>query len=268
MRAQWRALRESLVRSVGTLAAHRQFGEIGQRDPAFQPFADPLGLLDYLAHRGGDRDEKDRIYAALVRAVQARAPYSSLASTLLMLGLWPALDSIYRQHVRRFPGDPGELVSQITGQFTEAVQRLTLGRVVRIAATLTWNTGRLVTYRCVKQDREDRNHDELPGDDVLADRSSRSECSQEESASLRAALVLAIGARDADLLIATEILEETQRAFAKRVGLDEQMVRKRHQRALRKLRDRCPTQGRERRVYLAEATSSSGRRANEAQSQK
>jgi DNA-directed RNA polymerase specialized sigma24 family protein len=248
LRVQWRALRESLVRLVRTLAAHTQFGELRQRAAVLLRFDDPLGLIDYLTQRGGDLDEKDRIYATLVEAAQARESGSSLAATLLLLGLWPGLDAIYRRRLGRFSNDPGELVALIAGQFTAAVHRLRLHRVRRVAATMVWNTSRLVVYEAEKREKEDAKREELPNDDVLADlRGAISDVSLEEERieTLRRSLASTVGEWDAALLIATEVEGESQRAFALRLGLSEGMVRKRHQRALTKLKSKCPTSGAE-----------------------
>jgi DNA-directed RNA polymerase specialized sigma24 family protein len=245
LRVQWRALRESLVRSVHTLAAHTQFAALRPRAAALLRFEDPIGLIDYLTHRDGDLDEKDRIYATLLEATQARESGSSLAATLLLLGLWPGLDAIYRRCLGHFSNDPGELVALIAAQFTAAVHRLRLHRVRRVAATLVWNTSRLVVYDAEKRKKEEAKRDDMPNDDVLADlRGAVDEVSQEmQIKALRALLTAALGERDAALLIATEIEGESQRAFALRVGLGEELVRKRHQRALKKLRRKCPTSG-------------------------
>lgn len=240
----WRALRESLVRSVRTLAAHIQFAELRKRSAVLLRFNDVLGLIDHLTQRDGDLlDEKDHIYAALVEAVQAQAGNASLASTLLFLGLWPGLDAIYRQRLRSFPNDPGELVAQIAAQFTAAVHRLRVHHVKRTAATLVLNTGRLVVYRAERAAREKSSCGEMPDEHILADHRDATDAGagERQIADLRARLTAIVGERDGDLLIATEVEDETQRAFARRLGLTEGMVRKRHQRALKKLRRRCPT---------------------------
>ena len=68
---------------------------------------DAISLLEYLNSTSGDLDEKDAIYAALIELVQARGEHAELAMALAWLGLWPALDAIFRQRLRHFRNVPG-----------------------------------------------------------------------------------------------------------------------------------------------------------------
>lgn len=122
MRRTWQALHEGLARQANTLDAHRKFNRERQRRIVLEPFEDPAALVDYLNSKGGDRDHKDRIYAALVEMAQAEEQVG-LAMALLWLGLWPGLDAVYRRNLRHHLDDPGELVSELWDRFVIAVGR-------------------------------------------------------------------------------------------------------------------------------------------------
>src|SRR5438094_268135 len=139
MRAHWEALHESLMQAVRTLDAAQRFNEAKQRKRALARFADAISLLEYLTSKSGDLDEKDAIYAALVELVQVRGGEADVAMALAWLGLWPALDAIFRRRLRHFREASEELVSEIASCFTSQVQRADLSRISRVAATLTRN---------------------------------------------------------------------------------------------------------------------------------
>ena len=149
MRARWMALHESLVRSITTLKADQQFKTAGKSEKVLERFDAADTLVAYLAAKPSAEDdkarvlgEKDRIYGALVRAVQSRSDWADLATAMLWLGLWPGLDATYSQRLRDFLGQPDELVTEISFIFTTTVGRIDLTGVSRLAATLTWNVER------------------------------------------------------------------------------------------------------------------------------
>ena len=148
MRARWMALHESLVRSITTLKADQQFKTAGKVEKVLERF-DADTLVAHLTAKDGDRDEKDRIYGALVRAVQSRSDWADLATALLWLGLWPWLDAIYGHRLRDFIGRPDELVTEISFIFTTTVGRIDLavrGVAQRLRAT-TFPEGRAKAAR-------------------------------------------------------------------------------------------------------------------------
>ncbi|MBK8011733.1 MAG: hypothetical protein IPK13_10295 [Deltaproteobacteria bacterium] len=88
-------------------------------------------LVGHLTDRRGDLDEKDLIYAALVRSVQAGATEAELASALLWLGLWPGLDAIFRRRLSLYLRAPEELVSEISDRCTQQIHHVRLEDVQR-----------------------------------------------------------------------------------------------------------------------------------------
>ena len=100
MRARWEALHAALDRSVRSLQAEQAFQQARQH-PALARFDQPFEVVEYLASKGGDLDEKDRLLGVLVTLVQRRE-HHELVSGLLWLGLWPGLDAVYRRRQRNF----------------------------------------------------------------------------------------------------------------------------------------------------------------------
>ena len=195
----------------------------------------------------GRLDDKDQIYAALLRTVQARAPCGRLAGELAWCGLWPALDRIYRRRLRYLGEDPDELTQGIWLAFNELIHRIGLAHVGRIAATLVRSTNRdvgrarlrtttggapasagPVTEATVTVAEQAR----ATPDDLAAPISSAGEIAE-----LRSQLAPLLGA-DADLVIAVLALEIDQREAAARMGLTYAAARKRVQRAILRIRAR------------------------------
>lgn len=246
MRAHWEALHESLARAVRTLEAARKFTETRKKEARLARFTDAISLLAYLNAKDGDLDEKDAIYVALVEHVQARGDNAELAMSLAWLGLWPALDAIFRRQLRHHRDAPEELVSELATCFTAQVRRADLSRITRPAATLTRNTERDVRDHRVAAWEDEAHRAELEEEhdlDVVLPREP-SELGlpadltvDEEIAALRALLVAVVGA-DADLVIGAAIYGDSQHELAERLGLTHEAARKRFQRALARLRSR------------------------------
>jgi hypothetical protein len=70
VRSQWSSLRESYLSSIRTLEAEQAFKRIQAGSGSLRRFTDHIALLAFLQDRQGDLDEKDRVYADLVRAAQ------------------------------------------------------------------------------------------------------------------------------------------------------------------------------------------------------
>lgn len=251
MRAQWEALHESLAQAVGTLEAHRRFKDVKVERGALERFDDPVSLLAYLNSPGGYLDEKDAIYKALVEAIQEGGQDASLALHLVWLGVWPALDAIYRRRIQLFIRMPEELVSELSDCLNEVIAEMDFTRVRRVVATLTRSTERKVLERCQENWSEAARRTELAeGIDVDAFRTGEPRDEREslfgiepdasddaEITALRQWLVSVVG-DDADLVIGAAIYEESQKALAERLGLTHAAARKRFQRAVARLRKR------------------------------
>src|SRR5450830_1588563 len=239
MRGRWKAIHDDLMYSVSTQPAEREFRE--NRNESLKRFESPLALVGYLTSKAGDPGEKNGIYFDLVTAVQGHCDWTDLAMSILWLGLWPALDAIYRRKLRFFSRSPDELVSALCEHFTAAIGSADLARIRRIAATLTMNTERRLVDDLKRRWKAETRRADIPEDDRLARQrevapallGGRSE--PQEIAALRARLLPIVGA-DVDLVLAV-VLGESQRDAGERMGLTHDVARKRYQRALDRIRD-------------------------------
>lgn len=259
MRAKWESLRRDLRCSIDTLKTRQDFEKARAERVDLQRFADAVSLLDFLNSKTGDLDEKDRILAALIKMAQSGGSGSDLATSLLWLGLWPALDAIYRRRLYAFISRPEELVSEIGIIFTTTIQHSDLSRIHRVAATLVRNVERDVKEGRRRAWADEARFIDLPEDDKLDDdddeedggtkkkRSGHGARSlsdlglvpgltvDQQVAAIRETLVEIVG-DDADLVIGALIYEESQREVGDRLGLTHEAARKRFQRAMEKIR--------------------------------
>lgn len=243
MRARWEGLHAALDRSVATLQAERQFGDARRTESILARFESPPRLIEHLTNKGGDLDEKDAIYAALVRAIQARAAWAELATGILWCGLWPALDGIYRHRLRHFKKEPEELVEAISVALTTLVGRMDLGRVHRVVATLIRSTDREVMEERRRGWAEQEHLDQggkapEPRTPPLRKSELGLPVGLSFEGEIRAlhAWLLPIGGDDTDLLLAVLVLEENQHEAALRVGLTHEAARKRFRKVLARVR--------------------------------
>ncbi len=234
--------------------AHQQFDDARHSRRALRRFHDALALLDFLhGSEDGERDTKDCVLADLIRMAQSPSSSRMLGTHLLWLALWPGLDALYRRLQRRFTDKPEELVSEIGARFTAALHRADLSRIHRPAATLVCNVERDILRGKKQRWAEQEHHVSLQeghgshGNSDLAPRAEPATrglselglppglSADEESAALRRVLTGLIGA-EADLIVDTVILGESQRELGERLGLTHEAARKRCQRALAHVR--------------------------------
>jgi RNA polymerase sigma-70 factor (ECF subfamily) len=218
-------------------------------------------VIEYLAHAGGDLDEKDRILAALARATWAGAA-ARLATALLLLGLWPGLDAAFRRRGCLCKDQGGEFAAEMIACFTDQVRRLDLNRVHRVAATLVRSTEREVLRVRIQDLRRRRQRSSLPIevaetltvsawelDDVPSAAVAASNLFppvtggtvEEEIAALRSWLTNLVG-QDADLVIDALLLNRSRLELGAERGIGEGATRKRLQRALGRIRKRLEDQ--------------------------
>ena len=241
MLATWEAHYTSLRRTVSTLKVNQEFKALSPLLP--RPFPDAVALIEHLDRRTSDYDETDAIYRVLLQAAQAG---STVATTALWLGLWKGVDAIYRRWLRRLSLD--EVVSELGAAFTLAIHAANLNDINQVAATLVRNTERRLTHERRREDEKADRRDELPDDASLgalrvqapgfSDLGMRLAMPGDHGAAQAARWVREqLPERDASLIVATVIEGETQAACAKALDLTPVAVRKRHQRALKSLRD-------------------------------
>lgn len=251
MRSRWEALRAGLVRSIRTPEATRQFLEMKTMSPLFTPFSEPDALIGHMHAVRGELDEKDRLLAALVTAVQ-QSKQAELARALLWLSLWPGLDATYRRRHKFFAEHPEELVSLLADAFTALVDRLDLSSVNRVAATLVRSTERdAMLAACRDWEEQRKRAGDVQFARFLKDKTAEDLATAarvesrlgwrpgsgitEDGTALRHWLEPIVG-EDVELLVSVLVVEETQHEAGKRLGLSHDAARKRYQRALARLR--------------------------------
>jgi DNA-directed RNA polymerase specialized sigma24 family protein len=200
-----------------------------RRVPALSRFEDVDALLTFLAGRDGDLDEKDRIYADLIREAQGG---SDLAVTLLWLGLWPALSGILRRLSFGMTSseDP---VSEVAESFSRRIQRLDRGSVHRVAATIVRSTERDIRERRRTTRATEEREIVLLEEAHVSDEPILPE--EREVALLRERLARLVG-DDADLVLGAVVYGVPQSLLGTRLGITPDAARKRFQRALKRLR--------------------------------
>jgi DNA-directed RNA polymerase specialized sigma24 family protein len=221
----------SLRNYLRSSTALGQFTKIDRALP--RPFVDPLALVEFLANRNSDPDERDAIYRRVVAAAQVG---SQLAIAVVWLGLWAALDGIYRRNCRRYRDAAEELVSDLAASFMAAVHAVQLEHIERLAPTLVMNTERRLIKGVVREAKKADQEEPLPEDnskDALKAPAAPTPDQQVEQ--LHQWLTVHVP-KDAELLTETILKGETQKAFAEREGVSHDSIRKRHQRALGQLR--------------------------------
>ena len=254
MRARWEGLHAALLRSVTTLKADIQFRQAATVHDELSRFASPDALTAFLNEKVGkddDRqrvfDERDRIYAVLVRAVQANAEWRELASALVWLGLWPGLDAIYGHRLRDFAGRPDELVTEISFIVTTTVARIDLSGVNRLAATLVLNVERDVRDALKRRWADEARvvdvddpaatgpDEHLESKPTIDDRELPVDAA--DLPAVRAWLTDIVHG-DADLVIGAALYGFDLHELADELGIGHEAARKRFQRAIKRIRER------------------------------
>jgi RNA polymerase sigma-70 factor (ECF subfamily) len=255
MCSEWETLHEGLARSIATKESERRFEVLKERAVTVARFDSAQSLIDYLAHAGGDLDEKDRILVEL--ALAAREGLATrLAMALLLLGLWPGLDAVFARRARFWRRHAGDLAAEIVGRFTDQARRLNPARVHRVAATLVRSTERDVVRARMRDRRRRRCLSDVPveaAEELTFNVGAPEEVpsvlheaaelcpvaagagTEREIAMLRAWLAPFLGG-DADLVIDAVVLNRPRQALGAERGIDERAARKRLQRALERLR--------------------------------
>ncbi|MCP3104213.1 sigma-70 family RNA polymerase sigma factor [Myxococcus sp. K15C18031901] len=244
MRRRWEALGAGFRQYVESQQARHAFREAQASRPSLAGFATPMALVAFLNRRDEDAGARNSVFVTLVAMVQAQEE-SELASALLWLGLWPALDAIHRRRLRCFESQD-ELVSALAAAFSVLVARVDLSRTQHVAAALVRGTERDVLREQHKALGEQRLHAPLETSsdaDGYEDAASWLGPFELQTHSydftleeLRLWLHPRVG-EDADLLVSVLVLEEDCAEAGARLGLAPAAARKRVQRALQRLRE-------------------------------
>lgn len=246
MRSRWEHMHGGLLRSMARRESVTSFEELQRRAPPLSAFGGPAAVVAFLVDKGSGLLARDRVLRSLVDEARGGSA-RRIALALLLLGLWPALDAIFRKRSRLFQADAHDIELEIVDRFIAQVQRLDLARVSCLAATLVRNTERDVVdarvrerARAAKQDAVTPDALAAPaeGDDAPAVSLFGLPPGQTEAdhvAGLHRWLQSAVG-RDADLVVDAVIHERTRLALAASLGISHAATRKRLERALQRAR--------------------------------
>lgn len=231
MSITWNEIHQHLEHATSRLSFQHSFDRLRQEHPLLSRFADLAALLDAL-HRSADNlEQKNAILRTLVEAVQSDSPTAGDVLSLMLLALWPGLDAIRRRSVHRKRGPMDEVASDILVRAIEAIHDLDRGRVNRIAATILMNI-----ERDLGRDRaRDANWQDLRVDvdvDGIIGGQQKPSISRDL---LNRDLARLIGG-DARLVLRVAVDGFSQVEVAAELGLTEAATRKRHQRAIARLR--------------------------------
>ena len=207
---------------------HQHFAALRARQSELARFGDIGALIEFQHRTEKAFGHHEGVLRALVIEAQRSGPECETAELVLLLSLWPGLDAVQRRLLRYYRHDPDALAADIAGGIATGIARLDLDRVTWIAATLIRNLERDLRRGLVRDCRH-RGYDEIDENHVAG-----------YDGALEARLAIhdlerLIGA-DASVVAAVVLDGESQADVAARLGITTAALRKRHQRALRRLR--------------------------------
>ena len=240
MRATWPVFYASLAGSLNRRSSETTFRALRAVRPALANFAGPSELLHFQSQPQGDPAFRYEVIRALGEASQLDPVVRTLATTLTILALWPALDAAHARLWRGFPNDRAELAADLIARITQAVLTLDLSRVEKVASTLVRNVERDLRRQLISG-RERAQQETQMDDDVVAEVGQR--YGDGAAAAVRGDIAIEclgiVSAADRDLLCRVIQMGETQKEAGKVLGLTHAAARKRYQRAIASLRKEC-----------------------------
>lgn len=250
MPLEWPALRDQLAAELRTRAARREYTALRRHHPANLLLDTAEDTVAALLDPATSVADKNAACRALIAAARSGC---RVATTTLMLGLWPALTALYRRCASS-QRDAERFASLIAISFAESIARIDLRRSRQPLATLVLNTRRRIDAR---KRRGNIDRPELPPLLNVAAGGCRADRARLEAAVmppalsplglpsplsaceavwlLRVWLVDLIGI-DADLILAVVVEGHSHVELARLIGLRPGTVRSRTHRAISKLR--------------------------------
>ncbi len=260
--------RRALESSAACSAQNQYLKQIRERHRGLQQFDDVEDLLDVLREPAADADTKDAALLALLDEHQCGAGGSAFA--LLAVAMFPALDRIYRSRVQRSE-EHDDLWGRVVEAFAEALERYPIARRrARVAANIEGDTmaamrraGLRDARSAVAQERlsaatapyateiEAVDPDEPErqrlsmGDFVEPGREPAAAPDDAEMKAAEAAVAPlfdagAISEGDRFLILGVHLYERTLGDLAAELGISREAAKKRHLRAITRLRSARP----------------------------
>ena len=237
---------------------------IKERHSALKAFADVEELLETLRDKAGHPETKDAVLLALLEEHQQEnggGPF-----TLLAVAMFPVLDRIYRNRVQRAK-EHDDLWGQVVGAFVEALDRYpTERRPSRVAANIEGDTMGAMRRANVRETRDALARQQLAentrpfvaeiesvdpgslseqqlswGDFIEPGQEAPIEPDQGEMREAETAVAglfdsVQLSEQDRFLILGVQLYERTLGDLASELGISREAAKKRHLRAIRRLR--------------------------------
>jgi len=264
-------VRRALESSAARRTQNAYLQQIKHRHHALKPFDDLDDLLEVLRDRDADPDVKDATLLALLEEHQRGGGGGCLA--LLAVAMFPALDRIYRLRIRG-ESEHDDLWGRVVGAFAEALDRYpTTRRRARVAANIEGETMAAMRRAGVRQarsvvaqerftaatapfvneietiDPEQPVHERPAlGDFVESGSEPAAEPDVLEMKAAEAAIAPlfeagALNDEDRFLVLGVHLYERTLGDLAAELGITREAAKKRHLRAITRLRSVRPRRG-------------------------
>ncbi len=226
-------MRNSLMFSIGTLNATRQFKAIASSSKILEQYSSPDELIQYLVGPSRELDNKDQIYTFLAGIVQSGDPESKLATTMMCLGLCPGLEHVYSKLVRTGVLPVDEAATDVMSVFVLVANRVDLN-CTRMAATLVLNTERDARKAAKRPPTEEFDEDDESAPSIVAPDFAADRSIVDDFEALRAWTKRSAG-RDGELITLVLFDRLDRHAAADRLGLNRETARKRVRQTLAKI---------------------------------
>jgi hypothetical protein len=263
--------RRALESSAARGAQNEYLKLIRERHQALKEFDDVEALLDVLRDPAANADTKDEVLLALLAEHQRGAGGGAFA--LLAVAMFPALDRIYRSRVQRAE-EHDDLWGRVVGAFAEAIDRYPIAqRPARVAANIEGDTMLVMRRAGLRDARSAVAHERLAeatapfvtdieaidpeaserqrltmGDFVEPGRERPVPPDPGEMKAAEAAIAplfdaVAINEEDRFLILGVHLYERTLGDLAAELGISREAAKKRHLRAITRLRSVRPPPG-------------------------
>jgi DNA-directed RNA polymerase specialized sigma24 family protein len=254
--------RRALESSAARDAQNKYLDQIRERHPALSRYQRVEDLLSALRNPQCRPDEKDAALLALLEEHQSQS--AGGAFVVLAVAMFPALDRIYRTRLHR-TGERDDLWGRVVSAFAEALERYPVDRRrSKVAANIEGDTMASLRRAQLRDARatvaqeqltaavapflsnieaidpqEDESNRIVLGDFVNPGR--RKAVDPEELAAAKAAVAPifeanAIGDDDRFLVLGVHLYERTLGDLAQELGISREAAKKRHQRAITRIR--------------------------------
>lgn len=265
--------RRALESSAARRAQNEYLKQIKERHEALKQYEDVEDLLAVLRDPAANADTKDAALLALLVEHQRGGGGGGGAFALLAVAMFPALDRIYRSRVQR-AAEHDDLWGRVVEAFTEAIERYPVARrPARVAANIEGDTMAAMRRAGLRDARSALAHERLAeatapfateieavdphepqreqltmGDLVEPGRESAAPPAVDE---MRAAEAVAaplfdageISEADRFLILGVHLYERTLGDLAAELGISREAAKKRHLRAITRLRSVRPKPG-------------------------